>query len=78
MSIQFVNYLSHRLNVKSATRFGRLRVRDGRDGERVGAVVSPLACRAKVPGFKSRQKLSCPLCSKRVPDIRQYTILSEC
>ena len=27
-------------------------------GERGGAVVRPLACRAEVPGFKSRQNLS--------------------
>ena len=32
-----------------------------------GAVVRPLSCRAKVPGFKSRQNLICPPCSKRVP-----------
>ena len=43
-----------------------------------GAVVRPLACCAKVPGVKSCQNLSCPPCSKRVPHIRQCTILSEC
>ena len=45
--------------------------------KRGGAVVRPLACHAKVPRFKSSQNFSCPPCSKRVPDIRQCTIMSN-
>ena len=54
------------------------RWRKHRIWERGGAVVGPLACLAKVPGFKSRQNLSCPPSCKRVRDIRHGAILSDC